>query len=81
MNFAMKWRKGIPISNNSFNGATVLLPHLLDGNKVTKLEELIIFAIQNPASEPARFRKADFKLKLRDALRSGENTGNELSRR
>ena len=50
------------MSNSSFNGASALLSHLLGGNKVTKLEAMLLFGIQNPASELTRFRKAGYIL-------------------
>ena len=46
-----------------FNGASALLSHLLEGHKITKLEAMLLFGVQNPASELTRFKKAGHYVK------------------
>ena len=46
----------MPSSN--FSGASALLSHLLDGNRVSQLEAMLLFGVQNPASELTRLREA-----------------------
>ena len=60
MNFAMKWQKGIPMSNNSFNGASALLAHMVEGNPVSLIEAMLLFGVQSPNAEFGRMKKAGY---------------------
>lgn len=42
----------------NFSGASALLTHLLEGHLVSQLEAMMLFGVQNPASELTRLRKA-----------------------
>ena len=44
--------------NISFNGASALLAHMLEGNHVSLVEAIVIFGVQNPNAEFGRMKKA-----------------------
>ena len=45
------------MANVKFSGASALLAHMLQGNKVSHLEAMLMFGVQSPTAEFGRMRK------------------------
>lgn len=51
------------MTNPSFQPALALREHMLGGNKVSLLEAIMLFGVQNPNAELARLKKDGFLIK------------------
>jgi hypothetical protein len=55
------------VSVKQYQGAMALREHMLEGNRVSLLEALLLFGVQNPNAEIARMRKNGFLVKSQRA--------------
>lgn len=51
------------VANPSFQPALALREHMLEGNKVSLLEAILLFGVQNPNAELTRLKKDGFLVK------------------
>jgi hypothetical protein len=49
--------RGTEMANFKFSGASALLAHMLEGNKVSHLEAMLMFGVQSPTAEFGRMRR------------------------
>jgi hypothetical protein len=55
------------VSKHKYQPAMALREHMLEGNRVSILEAMLLFGVQNPNAELTRLRKMGFLVKAQKA--------------
>lgn len=56
------------MSVKQYQGAMAFREHILEGNRVSQLEAMLLFGVQNPNAELTRLRKNGFLVKSQRVL-------------